>query len=186
VGIRRAKFFVFLIFAVRIVLRTVSQKNGIPIHDRESVIATFFPEMPRYRRNESILAKPAVSSSGDVVLTNKELMNIKKRIRKANVAPVVRPSCVILRYGVLNKTCVPELKKRGSEKATNRREEYFLALEIRKDKELFEENTTTPKQTNKLARIQKLLDMRSTNDKTMIVEIFVSAGSRCRKESPGT
>ena len=84
-------------FADRMVLRAVSQKNGIPIHDRESTIATFFPEMPRYRRNESILAKPAVSSSGDVVLTNRELMNIKKRIRKANIAPVLRPSCVIFK-----------------------------------------------------------------------------------------
>jgi hypothetical protein len=66
------------------------------------------------------------------------------------------------------------------------RQEYFLALEIRKEKELFEKTTTTPKQTNKLARIQKLLNMRSTNDKTIMVEIFLSAGSRCRKESPGT
>jgi hypothetical protein len=96
-GIRLRKFFAFFRFDARIALRAVSQKKGTAAQDRESIVAILFSGIPKYLRGDNILAKPRVNSSGDVVFTNKELASIKKRIRKANRAPVLSPSWVILK-----------------------------------------------------------------------------------------
>jgi hypothetical protein len=91
-GIRLRKSFALFRFAEWIVLLAISQKNGIAIQERESMVAILFSEIPKFRKGDNILAKPRVISSGDVVLTNKELDNIKKRIRVAKRAPVLSPS----------------------------------------------------------------------------------------------
>ena len=98
--------------------------------------------MPKKRNGDKTFVNPRVKSSGDVVLINKELAIIRKMIRKAKTAPVLKPSEVILKYATLDKTCFPELKNRGKKKEAKIREVFFLILRSRKLKGILETMAT--------------------------------------------